>query len=71
MHEALMAVPNTLFYNNRIRCGYQKHLHKQFMYSDSPFLFIDVPHGVEMLKGTSFYNDAEVEVVNQLKDFCL
>ena len=41
------------------------------MYSDSPFLFIDVPEGRETLKGTSFYNEAEIELVSSLTTFCL
>ena len=28
MHASLMAVPNTLFYSNMIKCGYQMNLHK-------------------------------------------
>ena len=45
MHAALMEVPNTLFYNNMIKCGYKANMVKQFAYSDSPFLFINVPKG--------------------------
>ena len=45
MHASLMEVPNTLFYNNMIKCGYKKNIAEQFAYSDSPFLFIDVPNG--------------------------
>jgi len=41
------------------------------MYSDAPFLFIDVPGGQEQLKGTSFYNMDEVDVITQLKEHCL
>lgn len=41
------------------------------MLSKAPFLFIDVPHGREALKGTSFYNIAEVETIVALKNFCL
>ena len=60
MHKSLMEVPNLLFYNNMICCGYQPNPLKKFMYSDTPFLFIDVPDGQETLKGTSFYNMEEV-----------
>ena len=66
-----MAVPNLLFYENRIKCGYTPNPLKQFMYSNSPFLFIDVPGGQESLKGTSFYNMDEVDVITQLKEYCL
>ena len=65
-----MQVPNMLFYKNRIKCGYKSNNEKHFMYSDAPFLFIDVPSGQERLKGTSFYNDEEVEVVEQLFWHC-
>ena len=41
------------------------------MYSDSPFLFINVPGGHEQLKGTSFYNMDEVDLIVQLKQYCL
>ena len=71
MHESLMQVPNLLFYNNMIRCGYQENPWKKFMHSESPFLFIDVPDGQEKLKGTSFCNFAEVDVICELKEFCL
>ena len=47
MHKSLMEVPNLLFYENRIRCGYVPNKDKQFMFSESPFLFIDVPNGQE------------------------
>ena len=56
MHRSLMEVPNLLFYENRIKCGYVPNSDKHFMFSDSPFLFVDVPHGFETLKGTSFCN---------------
>ena len=51
-----MIVPNLLFYENKILCGYRPNFDKRFMFSDRPFLFIDVPTGIEKLKGTSFYN---------------
>ena len=63
MHTSLMDVPNLLFYNNRIKSGYVPNPDKNFMFSDSPFLFINVPEGKEELKGTSFYNMAEVDVI--------
>ena len=33
MHESLMKVPNTLFYNNTIKYGYTPNIEKQFLYS--------------------------------------
>ena len=63
MHESLMNVPNTLFYNNAIKCGYVPNSDKQFMYSQKPFLFIDVADGKESLNGTSFMNQKEVDVI--------
>ena len=66
-----MQVPNLLFYNNLIKCGYQENPWKKFMNSSAPFLFIDVPNGREQLKGTSFFNMAEVDVINKFKDICL
>lgn len=56
MHETLMQVPNMLFYNNQIKCGYVGDPEKQFLFSDKPFLFVDVIDGKEQLKGTSFVN---------------
>ena len=56
MHETLMQVPNMLFYNNEICCGYTPNIHMKFLYSERPFLFLDVTDGKEMLKGTSFVN---------------
>ena len=47
MHEALMQVPNLLFYNNKIKSGYEPNPWKKFMNSDAPFLFIDMPQGKE------------------------
>ena len=41
------------------------------MFSETPFLFIDVPAGKETLKGTSYLNQEEVDVIVSLKDFCL
>ena len=71
MHETLMSVPNSLFYNNRIRCGYQGDPQKVFLYSKTPFPFINVPNGREMLKGTSFANFEEVETVVKMVDLCV
>ena len=61
MHETLMQVPNMLFYDNAIQCGYVGDIAKVFLYSMKPFLFIDVKDGQEKLKGTSFVNFQEVE----------
>ncbi len=66
-----MDVPNMLFYENMIKCGYKSNIEKQFMYSKAPFLFIDVPDGQEEKKGTSYYNTAEAEVIKEFTDFCL
>ena len=71
MHRSLMEVPNMLYYNNRIKCGYQGNPEKQFMYSQSPFLFVDVSDGREQLKGTSFFNEQEAEVITQLTNLSL
>ena len=60
MHETLMQVPNMLFYENRIQCGYVGNIQKMFLFSKKPFLFVDVPDGVEKIKGTSFLNFEEV-----------
>ena len=66
-----MQVPNMLFYNNMIKCGYQSNPWKKFVYSNAPFLFIDLPNGKEKLKGTSFCNLEEVETIIKLKNYCL
>ena len=47
MHPALMMFPNKRFYEGQIRCGYHKDANKQFLYANSPFLFIDVKDGIE------------------------
>ncbi len=64
MHRSLMEVPNLLFYENRIKCGYVPNKEKKFMLSDRPFLFIDIPNGKEQLKGTSYYRMSEVEAIS-------
>lgn len=56
MHETLMQVPNMLFYKNQIKCGYVGDVQKMFLYSNKPFLFVDVPDGQEEIKGFSFVN---------------
>ena len=66
-----MQVPNMLFYNNMIKCGYVGNPWKKFMYSNAPFLFVDVPNGKEQIKGTSFCNLQEVDVIIHLKTYCL
>ena len=71
MHESLMAVPNLLFYNNEIQSGYMANPDKRFMFSESPFLFIDVPNGTERKKGTSFCNMQEVDIIVSLRNYCL
>ena len=71
MHETLMQVPNMLFYDNMIKCGYQNDPSKVFLYSDRPFLFLDVDDGQEVLKGTSFVNFSEVDATVSLIEICL
>ena len=71
MHSDLMKVPNTLFYDNSIQCGYSKNPEKCFLYALTPFLFIDVKDGVEKLKGTSFLNQKEVDVLSEFTQFVL
>ena len=71
MHASLMKVPNTLFYNNTIKCGYTPNEEKQFLYAKKPFLFIDVNDGRETLKGTSFMNWEEVEVLYEFTELVI
>ena len=71
MHEALMQVPNLLFYGNKIKSGYEISRWKQFMYSEQPFLFIDLPDSKQSIRGTSFCNMDEVSAIVKLKDWCL
>ena len=71
MHETLMQVPNMLFYENLIKCSYVGDIAKIFLYSGTPFLFVDVKNGYEMMKGTSFLNQLEAQVINELTDLCL
>ena len=60
MHKTLMQVPNELFYDNAIKSGYVGDEEKVFLYSRTPFLFVDVKDGKETLRGTSFANLQEV-----------
>lgn len=71
MHETLMQVPNRLFYNGLIQCGYVGDIQKMFLYSRRPFLFVDVTNGKEKIKGTSFANFEEVEATDAMVDLCL
>ena len=71
MHETLMSVPNSLFYEGRINCGYQPDPQKVFLFSKRPFLFINVGNGKEKMKGTSFANFEEVETVVRMVDLCV
>ena len=66
MHPELLKVPNRLFYANKIQNGYKSIEGKQFLSALSPFLFIDVKDGQEQIKGTSFINEREIDV---LEDF--
>ena len=66
MHLELLKVPNRLFYENKIQNGYKSIEGKQFLSAMSPFLFIDVKDGQEQIKGTSFINEREIDV---LEDF--
>ena len=63
MHDSLLKVPNSLFYDNKIRTGYEPDPEKKFLYAQNPFLFINVSEGEEEPKGTSFLNREEVDVV--------
>ena len=71
MHETLMQVPNMLFYDNMIKCGYVGDREKMFLYAMKPFLFIDVKNGREKIKGTSFCNFEEVETTVKVTDLCI
>ena len=71
MHRSLMEVPNLLYYNNMIKCGYEPRDDKKFMYSNSPFLFVDVAYGHQRLRGTSFYNMEELDVIDELVEYSL
>lgn len=71
MHEYLMRVPNELFYENRILSGYTGDIHKMFLYSKKPFLFVDVKNGQEKNKGTSFANFEEVQAIEDMVKLCL
>lgn len=70
MHETLMQVPNRLFYDNLIKCGYVGDEQKILLFSDKPFLFVDVKDGQEKIKGTSFCNYAEVEATIGMQNLC-
>lgn len=65
-----MQVPNMLFYDNCIKCGYVGDIQKVFLFSNKPFLFIDVKNGQEKMKGTSFCNFEEAKTINDLTELC-
>ena len=71
MHRSLMEVPNMLFYKDRIKCGYVKNIEKQFLYSQSPFLFVDVPNGREIRKETSYWNESEADATEAIYKHCI
>ena len=66
-----MQVPNMLFYDNKIQCGYVGDIQKVFLYSKKPFLFVNVQDGQEKLKGTSFVNYEEVQATVDMAGLCL
>lgn len=66
-----MKVPNLLFYDNLIKCGYVSDIQKVFLYSNKPFLFVDVTNGQEQLKGTSFVNFQEVDATVDMANLCV
>jgi hypothetical protein len=66
MHDSLLIVPNTSFYENKIDSQYLQPKDKVFLYLDSPFIFIDVSDNArEKLEGTSFMNISEVEAIKK------
>jgi regulator of nonsense transcripts 1 len=65
MHESLIKVSNQQFYDNAIMTGYVKKPKMKFLGLESPFMFIDVNQGEEMLDGTSLYNEKEIEAVTE------
>jgi len=71
MHESLMQVPNILFYDNLLKCGYNNDDQKTFLFSKSPFLFVDVEQGAEERKGYSYVNFQEVDAIDGMIDLCL
>ena len=71
MHETLMQVPNQLFYDNMIKCGYVGDVHKMYLYSNRPFLFVNVTNGREKLKGTSFANFEEVDAIEGMANLSI
>ena len=60
-----------LFYENLIKCGYVGDVQKMFLYSNKPFLFIDVIDGQEEPKGTSFANFQEAQATADMADLCI
>ena len=66
-----MQVPNLLFYDDSLNCGYKSDKSKTFLYSNSPFLFVDVELGQEERKGSSFVNFEEVKAIDGMIDLCL
>ena len=68
-----MRVPNELFYNNMIKCGYipPPNDEKMFMFAKVPFLFIDVPNAQQQNRGTSMFNLQEVEMITDFTKLVL
>ena len=41
------------------------------MFAKDPFLFIDVPNGYQQMRGTSMYNNSEVNVMTEFTKLIL
>jgi len=65
MHEALVEIPNTLFYQNQIQTAYKYSVSNFFISRHSPLLFVNLK-GPEKAAGTSRYNAREAAAVAQL-----
>ena len=72
MHDSLLIVPNMSFYGNKIESQYLQPQNKNFLYLDSPFIFIDVcDNAREKLEGTSFMNASEVIAIKKFTTYWL
>ena len=72
MHDSLLIVPNISFYGNKIESKYLQPQNKNFLYLDSPFIFIDVCDNAQDKRvGTSYMNASEVTAIKNFTTYWL
>lgn len=70
MHPYLLNIPNTMFYDNKIKSQYQQSYTTSFLNKKMPFLFIDC-NSNETRYGTSYMNEVEAEIIVKLTNYLM